>query len=377
MANKRDYYQVLGVDKSVSPEDLKKAYRKLVKENHPDLHPGDKECEARMKEANEAYEVLSDADKRAKYDQFGFAGVDPNYGAGSPGGGFSGFGDFDLSDILGTVFGGGFGGFGGGSARSRNAPQQGQSIRVGLSISFEEAAFGCDKQIKLNRVETCSECGGSGCEKGTTPEVCSQCRGSGMVMSQRRTAFGVMQSSQPCPKCGGKGKIIHQPCKKCGGAGSERRQTTISVSIPAGADTNQTFCLTGEGHAGTNGGPSGDLLVTISVRPHEYFVREGNTVFYEQTVSVTQAILGAELEIPTIDGPVRFSIPEGTQPGDRFTIRGKGIPYMRSPRRGDEVVTVKVAVPKNLTSEQKELVRKLDEELDGGGKKKRKPKFKI
>ncbi len=376
MADKRDYYEVLGVKKDVSESDLKKAFLKLVKENHPDLHPGDKACEARMKEINEAYEVLSDADKRAKYDRLGFAGVDPNYGAGSPGGGFSGFGDFDLSDILSNLGFGGFNGFGGGT-RNRNAPMRGQDIRVGLSISFEEAAFGCEKRIKLSRVEKCESCGGSGCAAGTTPEVCSHCRGSGQVFAQRRTAFGVMQSSQQCPMCGGSGKIIHQPCTKCGGAGVEKRQRTITVNIPAGADSNQTFALSGEGHAGENGGPAGDLLVTVSVRPHEFFIRDGNDVRYEMPVSVTQAILGSELDVPTIDGNVRFSIPEGTQPGEQFAIRGKGIPYMHSARRGDEIITVKVTIPRNLTIEQKDLVQQLDESLDGGAKRKRPKKFKL
>lgn len=375
MADKRDYYEVLGVNRNASDSELKKAFYKLVKENHPDLHQGDKQCEERMKEINEAYEVLSDKEKRAKYDQFGFAGVDPNYGAGSPGGGFSGFGDFDLSDILANAFGG-FGGFGGSSSRSKNAPVKGASIRVNLNIKFEEAVFGCEKEIKITRQETCGECGGNGCEKGTTPEVCPQCHGSGMVMSQTSTMFGTMSSSRPCPKCRGEGKIIHQPCKNCGGSGIEKRQKTVKVSIPAGADEGQTFVLSGEGHCGKNGGPNGDLLVTLTVRKHEYFVRDGNNILYELPISVTQAILGAEIEVPTADGETNLSIPAGTQPGDRFTLRGKGVPYIRSKRRGDEIVTVKVVIPKELTIEQRGLVKKLDETMDDSGRaKKSRKKF--
>ncbi|MGM9522494.1 MAG: molecular chaperone DnaJ [Oscillospiraceae bacterium] len=360
MADKRDYYEVLGVGKNATDAELKKAFFKIAKENHPDLHPGDKECEQRLKEANEAYEVLSDKDKRAKYDQFGFAGVDPNFAA-SNGGGFSGgFDGFDLGDILGSVFSG----FGGDTARNRNAPMRGESIRVGVSISFEEAAFGCDKRITVSRTETCDECGGNGCAQGTTPEVCPTCHGSGVVMTQKRTMFGVMQSSAECPKCGGRGKIIHQPCGKCHGSGTVRKQKTINVTIPAGIDNNQTFALRGQGHAGLNGGPAGDILVTVSVRPHEFFKREGFSILYEMPISVTQALLGADLEVPTLDGKVKYSIPEGTQSGDVFRLKGKGVPYRNG--RGDQYVTIKINIPKELTNEQRELVKKLDESLGGG-----------
>ena len=354
--NKRDYYEVLGLQKSASEDEIKKAFRKAAKENHPDLHPGDKEAEARFKEINEAYEVLSDPDKKSRYDQFGFAGVDPNFGAGAGGAYSGGFGDFDLGDIFGNIFGGGFGG----SARTRNSPMKGESIRQNVSISFEEAAFGCDKKITFNRVEPCPDCGGSGCAPGSSPQTCPDCRGTGTVVTQRQTMFGVMQTQTDCPKCGGRGKIINDPCKKCRGLGNVRRQKSIDFSIPAGIDDGQTVSKRGEGHAGLNGGPNGDLLVSVSVRPHEYFTREGTSVLLTYPISVTQAILGAEVEVPTLDGKVKYTIPEGTQSGTVFRLRGKGIPYLRSQdRRGDQFVTVSVEIPKGLTKEQRELVEKL------------------
>ena len=365
MADKRDYYEVLGVGRDASEADIKKAFRRLAKENHPDLHPDDKECESRFKEITAAYEVLSDSEKRSRYDQFGFAGVDPNYGAGQSGGaGFGeGFGDFDLGDIFGSFFSG----FGGGGGRGRNAPMRGENIRIGITVTFEEAAFGCEKNVSVSRIETCDECGGNGCAKGTTPEVCPTCKGTGTVMSQKRTMFGVMQTSTACSKCGGTGKIIHQPCPKCHGAGSVKKQKTISVNIPAGIDHNQTISLRGQGNAGVNGGPAGDLLITVSIRPHEYFKREGSSILYEMPVTVTQAILGAELEVPTLDGKVKYSIPEGTQSGTVFRLKGKGVPFLRGNGRGDQFVTINVVIPKDLTGEQRELVRKLDESFGGSG----------
>ena len=301
MAEKRDYYEVLGVEKGASEDEIKKAYRKLAKANHPDLHPGDKECEERFKEVNEAYEVLSDPDKRAKYDQFGHAAFDPS--AGGPGGaGFGGFGGF--GDIFGDIFGGGFGDiFGGGFGGARanpNAPQRGESLRTSVNISFEEAAFGCEKEVSIDRIEQCPDCRGSGCAKGTTAEVCPDCRGSGVVQQRRQTPLGYMSTSAPCQRCGGKGKIIHQPCPKCGGKGMIRHRKTIKVSIPAGIDNGQTISLRAQGNAGKNGGPAGDLLIVVSVRPHEIFRREGTSVLCEAPITFTQAVLGAELEIPTI-----------------------------------------------------------------------------
>lgn len=355
---KRDYYEVLGLNKGASDDEIKKAFRKMAKQYHPDLHPDDKEAEAKFKEINEAYEILSDSDKKARYDQFGFAGVDPSYGAGTGGsgfGGFSGFSDFgDLGDIFGSIFGGGFGG---GTRSNRNAPRQGERIVTNLRISFEEAAFGCKKEIQVSRVEECDECHGSGCAEGTTPEVCSRCKGSGTVVTQQRTAFGMMQSTSECPSCHGKGKIIHQPCQRCKGNGKIRRNKKITVDVPAGIDDEQSINLRGQGHAGYNGGGNGDLYVTVSIAPHSDFTRDGNSVYYDMPISFVQAALGAEVQVPTLDGKVKYSIPEGTQNGDVFRLRGKGIPYLRGNGRGDQFVTVSVVTPTHLSEEQKELLR--------------------
>ena len=364
MAEKRDYYEVLGLQKGASAEEIKKAYRKLAKENHPDLHPGDKGCEERFKEVNEAYEILSDDDKRAKYDQYGHAAFDPNAGFG--GGGFEGFGDFGgFSDIFSDIFG-----FGGGT-RNANAPRKGENLRVSVNISFEEAAFGCKKDVTVARVEQCSDCKGSGCAPGTTPEICPDCKGSGTVRTTQRTPFGFAQSTAACSKCKGTGKIIHQPCPTCRGMGNVRRQHKINVNIPAGIDDGQTISLRGQGSAGANGGPQGDLLVSVIVRPHPRFERDGNSVLLEQEISYAQAVLGGEIEVPTLDGKVKLSIPEGTQTGTVFRMKGKGIPYLRGSGRGDQFVSVKVAVPKNLTASQKELLRQFAAsmgELDGASK---------
>lgn len=360
MAEKRDYYEVLGVQKDASEDEIKKAYRKQAKANHPDLHPGDKECEERFKEINEAYEVLSDPDKRAKYDQFGHAAFDPS--AGGPGGagfgGFGGFGDIfggGFGDIFGDIFGGGFGG----GQTQRSGPRRGDNLRVRLNITFEEAAFGCEKEINVGRVEQCPDCKGTGCAPGTTPEVCPDCKGTGSVRTTQRTPFGMVQTSGACKKCGGRGKIIHQPCPRCGGRGAVRKNQTIKVKIPAGIDDGQTLNLRGKGNAGLDGGPAGDLLITVFVKPHPLFERDGNSVLMEMPVSFAQAALGAEIEVPTIDGRVKLTIPEGTQPGSVFRLRGKGIPYLQSKGggRGDQFVTITVTVPKNMTAEQKERLR--------------------
>ena len=367
---KRDYYEVLGLSKGASDDEIKKAYRKLAKKYHPDMNPGDKTAEAKFKEVNEAYSVLSDKDKRAKYDQFGHAGVDPNFGAG--GGGFGGFdmGDVDLGDLFGSFFGGGFGGGFGGQQRA-NAPQRGESLRASLTISFEEAAFGCQKEIELNRTEQCQECRGSGCAAGTTAETCPDCRGTGTVRVQQRMGSMAFSSSAPCSRCRGTGRIIHTPCKSCGGTGSVRRSSRISVTIPAGIDDGQAVSLRGQGNAGKNGGPAGDLIVSIRVRPSAQFRRDGTTVLYEQPVSFVQAALGAELEIPTIDGKVKYTLPAGTQSGTTFRLRGKGIPELRGRGRGDQYVTVRVQVPTSLNGEQREALHAfaaaMGEEVPEGG----------
>ena len=360
---KRDFYEVLGISKGASADEIKKAYRKLAKENHPDLHPDDKGAEARFKEINEAYEILSDPDKKAKYDQFGYAGVDPNFaasGGGSYGGAYS-----DLGDIFGDIFGG-FGDIFGGGARQqqqRNGPQRGESIHASVTLDFEEAAFGCTREVTLNKTETCDECGGNGCAKGTTPEVCPTCHGTGTIRQQQRTAFGTFASTAPCNNCGGTGKIIHQPCSKCRGTGSVRRQRKLSVNIPAGIDDGQTISLRGQGSAGKNGGPNGDVLVTVRVRPSNIFSRDGDDVLINLPISFVQAALGAEVEVPTIDGKVKYTIPEGTQTDTVFRLRGKGIPHLRGTGRGDQFVTVNVVTPRGLSHEQKELLRKLGETM--------------
>lgn len=355
MAEKRDFYEVLGVKKGASEDELKKAYRKLAKENHPDLHPGDKECEARFKEINEAYEVLSDPDKRAKYDQFGHAAFDPSQGFGGGGfGGFEGFGGF--GDIFSDIFGGGFG-FGGGGGRNPNAPRKGDNLRATVNIKFEEAAFGVKKEVFVAKIEQCPDCKGTGCAEGTTAEVCPDCKGTGTVMSTKRTPFGMVQSSEQCPKCKGRGKIIHSPCKTCRGMGSVRRQHKVTVSVPAGIDDGQTISLRGQGNAGLNGGPAGDLLITVLVQPHARFERDGASILLDQEVSFAQAALGAEVEVPTLDGKVKLNIPEGTQTGTTFRLKGKGVPFLRNGGRGDQFVTVKVAVPKGLSSAQKDALR--------------------
>ena len=357
MADKRDYYEVLGVSKGASDDEIRKAHRKLAKKYHPDLNRDNPEAAEKFKELNEAYEVLSDKDKRAKYDQFGFAGVDPNYGAGQ--GGFGGGFDMgDLGDIFGSFFGGGFGG---GSTRSRrNAPQRGETLQQRIMLSFEEAAFGCEKEITINRTETCEECGGSGAEPGTSPETCSNCRGSGVVTQTQRTPLGMFQTQGACPNCRGTGKIIRKPCKKCGGAGRVRKSKTLKVNIPAGIDDGQSIQLRGQGGAGVNGGPAGDVIVTISIRPHPIFTREGQDVVCEIPISFAQAALGDTLQVPTIDGKVSYDIPEGTQTGTVFRLKGKGIQNVNGRGRGDQYVRVNIEVPKNLTHKQKELLREFE-----------------
>lgn len=357
---KRDYYEVLGVQKGASDDEIKKAYRKTAKKYHPDLHPNDKEAEEKFKECNEAYEILSDPQKKARYDQFGFAGVDPNYGAGQGGAGGFGFdGDIDLGDIFSSFFGGGsgFGGFGG---RNPNAPQKGRDIQISVSLTFEEAAKGCKKTIEVPRVEDCSECGGTGAAKGTSPKTCPECGGRGVVNVQSRTAFGVMNTQRTCSACGGRGKTIETPCHKCGGKGKVRRKNKIEVNIPAGIDNGQIVSMRGYGDSGLNGGPGGDLKIVISIKHHKYFERDGFNVWYDKHVSFVQAALGAELQVPTLDGDVKYNMPAGTQPGEVFKLKGKGIERLNSFGKGDQFVRVIVDIPKELTSEQKNILMQFD-----------------
>ena len=367
---RRDLYEVLGLSKGASDEEIKKAYRKLVKKYHPDLNPGDKEAEAAMKEVNAAYEILSDAEKKAKYDQFGWAGIDPTYGAGQ--GGYGGSGGMgmdmdDLSDLFGSMFGGGFGGFGGmgggrSSARNSNRPQKGRDMEIEIELSFEEAAFGCEKTISVTRSEHCDACNGSGAKAGTSPETCPTCGGTGTVRTMQRTAFGTFQSTGPCQNCGGTGKIIKEPCTECGGAGQLRKKRKINVKIPAGIDNGQTIPLRGQANAGKNGGPAGDLYVTVRVRPHKLFKRSGQDIYLEMPISFSQACLGAQLTVPTIDGKVQYSIEEGTQHGATFRLRGQGLADPNGRRgRGDQYVQVKIEVPRNLSEEQKDILRRFDD----------------
>ena len=371
MADKRDYYEVLGVEKTASDDEIKKAYRKKAKEFHPDLHPGDKEAEDKFKEANEAYEVLSDPDKKSKYDRFGHAGVDPNYGAGGPGGGFGGM-DFDLGDIFGSFFGGGFGG---GRQANPNAPRRGSDTQARVTLSFEEAAKGCKKKVEFTRIELCPECHGSGAASGTSPETCPDCHGRGQVNVQQRTPFGVIQTSKSCSRCGGKGQIIKTPCSKCKGKGAVSKKVTLEVDIPAGIDDRQVLNVGGQGNSGANGGPSGNLHVTVLVRPHPFFERDGFDVWCEVTISFAQAALGDTLEVPTLEGKVRYDVPAGTQPGTVFKLKGRGIQSLNGRGKGDQLVRLIVDVPKNLTSRQKELLREFEKESgskapsgDGNGK---------
>ena len=361
--NKRDYYEVLGVEKSASAEEIKKAYRKKAMQFHPDRNPGDKTAEEKFKEVGEAYEVLSDADKRSRYDQFGFQGVDPNFGAGGGygGSGFGGFGGFgDFGDIFSEFFGGG----GRSRGSTTNAPRRGENVGVRLDLTFEEAAFGCEKEVAANRIENCASCNGSGSADGVI-ESCSRCHGTGQVRTTQNFMGMTMQSSAACPQCSGRGKIIKNPCNTCKGKGKVRRVQKIKVKVPAGVDEGQSVRVRNEGCVGANGGPNGDLLVEIYLKQHPIFERQNMDVFCEVPITFTQAALGAEIEVPTLDGKVKFEIPEGTQTGKVFQIYGKGVPSVNNPkRRGNHFFTVVVETPTRLSKEQKELLRQLEEGLD-------------
>ena len=359
--NKRDYYEVLGVSKDASADEIKKAYRKAAMKYHPDRNPGDKTAEEKFKEAGEAYEVLSDADKRARYDQYGFAGVDPNFGAGAGGAGYgAGFGGFDGFGDLGDIFGEFFGGGRGGRGSQQSVPRRGENVMASLELTFEEAAFGCEKEVAAQRIENCPNCKGTGSADGVI-ETCSQCHGTGQVRSVQNFMGMQMQSTTTCPSCNGKGKIIKTPCNTCKGKGKVRRTNRVKVKIPAGVDAGQSVRVRGEGGVGSNGGPNGDLLVEIYIKRHPIFTRQDTDVLCEVPISFTQAALGATIQVPTLDGMVDYEIPEGTQTGREFILREKGIPEVgNSRRRGNERFTVVVETPTHLTREQKELLRQLE-----------------
>ena len=361
MADKRDYYEVLGVSKSASDDEIKKQYRTLAKKYHPDMNPGDKEAEAKFKEVNEAYAVLSDKEKKAKYDQFGHAAFDPASGMGG-GGGFGGFGDFDFGDIFSSFFGGGSS-----SRQTRNAPQVGDDIATRITISFDEAVFGCKKEISFARVEGCPDCSATGAAKGTSPETCKACGGRGTVTVQQQTMLGYMQTQRACSECRGTGKIIKNPCKNCNGKAFVRINKKLEVSIPAGIDSMQRIVLRGQGSAGRNGGRAGDLIIEVRVKEHKIFTRDGNDVYCEVPISFAEATLGAEIDIPILgDKTDKLTIPEGTQTGASFTLRGKGIQDVNSKRKGDLIITVLVETPRNLTSEQKRLLTEFSKSLGEG-----------
>ena len=371
MAEKRDYYEVLGIGKNATDAEIKSAYRKLAKKYHPDLNPGNKEAEEKFKEVNEANDVLSDPQKRQRYDQFGFAGVDPNYAAANGGGagGFGGgFGGVDLGDIFGDIFGGGFGGgfsgFGGGSStRTANAPRKGHDIQASVILTFEEAAHGCSKKITINRQDTCPDCGGTGAAKGTSPETCPDCGGRGYVVTQQRTPFGVMQSQQPCSHCGGRGTIIRNPCKTCRGTGKTAARKSLEINIPAGIDDDQNIALRGQGDAGSNGGPAGDVIVHVTVKADPMFERDGYDVTIHVPITFSQAVLGDDVEVPTVDGRIVQHIPEGTQSGTKFRLRGQGIQYLNGRGRGDQYVIVDVEIPKKLNRTQREALKAFEDSL--------------
>ncbi|MBR3680808.1 MAG: molecular chaperone DnaJ [Clostridia bacterium] len=361
MADKRDYYEVLGVSKSASADEIKRAYRQLAKKYHTDMNPGDAEAEARFKEVNEAYAVLSDEEKKAKYDQYGHAAFDPTAGGGYGGGGFGGFDGFDFSDIMSSFFGGG------GRASSKNAPIEGDDVLARVTLEFEEAAFGCKKEVNFARVEACDDCGASGAAKGTKPESCPTCRGRGYVTVQQQTLFGSMQSQRSCSACRGTGKIVKTPCKNCNGKGYVRVNKRLDVSIPAGIDNMQRVVLRGQGSAGRNGGPNGDLVIEIKVKPHSLFTRNGNDIYCEIPITFVEAALGATIDIPLLGGGTeKFNLPDGTQTGTSFTLRGKGIADINNPKRvGNLIFTVNVETPTGLSQEQKKILKSFEESFEG------------
>ena len=364
----QDLYEVLGVSKTATDDEIKKAYRKMAKKYHPDLHPGDKEAEAKFKEVNEAYEVLSDPKKKSNYDQFGTA--DP-MGGGAGYGGFSGFSGFSGGfNGAGFDFSGGFGGIndifeeffnGGSSGRSSAGPRKGANISIAVDISFEEAAFGVTKEIEVEKLVECGTCKGTGAKPGTTVNTCKACNGTGQVITYQNTILGRIQTSRVCQVCGGEGKVINTPCQTCRGKKVVKKKVKISIKIPEGIDNNQTISLRGQGQPGEKGGPSGDLRVLVRVRSHKLFKRDGNNLYCEIPITFVQAAVGAVIEVPTLSGRVKFDLPEGTQSGTKFRLKGKGIKDINGYGMGDMYITVNVEVPKRLNSEQKDALNKFAE----------------
>ena len=353
MANKRDYYEVLGVSKNASDDEIKRAYRKKAKECHPDLHPDDKGAVERFKELNEANEVLSDPDKRARYDQFGFE--DPMAdmgGGGNPFGGFD-FGGMGMGDIFDQLFNSGMG-----SRSARNqGPVAGNDLRYELQITFEEAAKGCQKSFEIYRNELCETCKGSGAKPGTSPVTCTTCHGTGQI----RQSGGWMTTVRPCSACGGTGKIIKDRCTACSGSGKVRKKRTVTVKVPAGIDHGQVINMNGQGEPGMRGGPNGDLYIVVNVKPHKLFKRDGYNLLLDMPVSFVTATLGGDIEVPTLNGPIKYRIPEGTQPGTEYRIKGNGIQQLRGSGKGDLILRVKVEIPKRLNNKQKDLLRQFEE----------------
>ncbi|MCQ2551349.1 MAG: molecular chaperone DnaJ [Clostridia bacterium] len=354
MADKRDFYEVLGVQKGASEAEIKSGFRKMAMKYHPDRNPGDKEAEEKFKEVNEAYSVLSDPEKKSRYDQFGHAGVDPNAGFGGAGaGGFGGFDD--IFDMFGGMFGGGFGG------QTRNGPQKGRDLQKAIKITFDEAYFGCEKEISITKFVKCGTCKGEGTAPGTSKKTCPTCNGQGRVVRMQRTPFGQFQNQTTCPNCGGRGTVIDKPCHECGGGGKVRKNVKINVKIPAGVDNDSVIPIRGQGEPGTNGGPNGDLYIVVSVEQPSLFKRKGDNLYLDIPITFTQAAMGDTIVVPTMTGKVSYDIPAGTQTGSTFNLKGLGVKNVRSGRAGSLLVTVNVEIPTKLNSEQKKAVKKLEE----------------
>lgn len=359
MADKRDFYEVLGIQKGASEDEIKKAYRKMAMKYHPDKNPGDKEAEEKFKEANEAYAVLSDPDKKSKYDRFGHAGVDPNAGFGGGGAGFGGFGGFE--DIF-DMFGGGFGGFGGRGAR-RNGPRKGNDLQKSITIEFTEAIFGCKKEIKLTKEVKCKTCNGEGTAPGTHKHTCEKCGGTGQVSQVSQTPFGTFQNVSACDACGGTGQVIDKPCPDCHGKGSVRKTVTLKIDIPAGVDSDSIIPIRGEGEPGVNGGPFGDLYIVINVKPHKIYKRRGDDLYLTMPISYDQAVLGDKVKVPGFNETYSYTLAPGTQTGSNFRLKGKGVKNPRTGRYGDLYVKVNIEVPTKLSSKEKKAIKSMAEEF--------------